>query len=66
MPRRISARVASIGTPDDSRGTTIIAPSGMEATASSTEGAIKGITKTSRSPHPAEARGKAGISKDED
>src|SRR5947208_9122888 len=43
-PRRISARVASIGTPEDSRGTTIIAPSGMVATASSTEDTIRGIS----------------------
>ena len=43
-PRRISARVASIGTPATSRGTTTIAPSGMAATASSTEGAKTGTT----------------------
>ena len=42
-PRRISARVASIGTPEASRGTMTIAPSGIAATASSTLVAIKGM-----------------------
>ena len=35
MPRLISARVAAIGTPDTSRGTTIIVPSPTQASASS-------------------------------
>src|SRR6188508_2125128 len=48
-PRRTSARVASIGTPEDSRGTTSIAPSGMVATASSTEAAIAGIRPSGHS-----------------
>ena len=42
-PRRISARVASIGAPQASRGTTTIAPSGMAAIASSTLFAINGM-----------------------
>src|SRR3954469_12516566 len=46
-PRRISARVASIGTPEDSRGTTTIAPSGMAATASPTEEAMTGTSHLS-------------------
>ena len=36
-----------MGTPEDSRGTTSIAPSGMEATASSTEAEIVGMAELS-------------------
>src|SRR5437660_1772379 len=51
-PRRISARVASIGTPEDSRGTTTIAPSGMAATASSILDATMGIVSSGHSGAP--------------
>ena len=43
MPRRISARVAAIGTPELSRGTASTQPSLMGASASSSERAIMGI-----------------------
>ena len=36
-PRRISARVAAIGTPDTSRGTTSMVPSPIKASASSSD-----------------------------
>ena len=43
MPRRISARVAAIGTPELSRGTASTQPSVMGASASSRERAMVGM-----------------------
>ena len=48
MPRRISARVAAIAAPDDSRGTASIAPSRIGASASSSEWAIIGMRTPAR------------------
>jgi hypothetical protein len=45
MPRRISARVAAIGTPELSRGTASTQPSAIGASASSRLRAMVGMTE---------------------